>query len=521
MKSRKQKSITNLIFGILYQVINLVLNFVCRTFLIQKLGEEILGINSLYSSILSFLSLAELGIGTILVFSLYKSIASNDEEKIAAYMNYYKKIYNIIALVVFVLGIAIAPFLKFLISADITISDADLYIYYFLFLGSSALSYLLGYKQTLITAYQNMSVIKVFNIVTTLLRTIIRIILLVVVPDYKIYILAEIITNFINNLALAIYAEKKYPFIKNKSAKLLDSEKNEIKSNIKSTFLYKLGNVILSNTSNIIISTMISTLVVGYVSNYNTISSSLAGFISILNSAIFASIGSITLENNTEKSLKVFRALLLIFHYLSAFCTIAMFIAFNDFMTLWLKDPALLIDQYSILALCGYFYLQNIAIPVVCFRENYGLFKKVKYYILITSLINIDLSILLCYFLGLAGVFLSMIISRLLIIDTLEPNYLYKTVFKISSKDYFLRQFGMFILTIIAGTASYFLCSLISGISILNFIFKGLICFGITTLVFFLCTFKSNEMKYLKEMTTAVINEWKTKKNSKKKRQKE
>ncbi len=515
MKSRKQKSLKNLIFGILYQIINLVLNFVCRTFLIQKLGEEILGINSLYSSILSFLSLAELGIGTILVFSLYKSIAKNDEEKIAAYMNYYKKIYNIIALVVFVLGIFIAPFLKFLISPDITISNVDLYIYYFLFLGNSALSYLLGYKQTIITAYQNMSVIKIFNIATTLLRTVARIILLVVVPDYKIYILAEIITNFINNLALAIYAEKKYPFIKNKEARLQDEEKKEIKSNIKSTFLYKLGNVVLSNTCSIVISTMISTLVVGYVSNYNTITGSLAGFISILNSAIFASIGSITLENNTEKSLKVFRTLLLIFHYLSAFCAIAMFITFNDFMMLWLKDSALLIDEVSVLLLCVYFYFQNIAVPVVCFRENYGLFKKVKFYILITSLINIGLSILLCHFLGLAGVFLSMILSRLMIIDTLEPNYLYKTVFKTSAKDYYLRQLGMLILTLVSGVASYFLCSLIQEISIINFICKGLICFGVTTFIFVIFTFRSKEMKYLKDLTCTICNEYKGKKKDK------
>ena len=515
MATRKQKSLKNLIFGVLYQIINLVLNFVCRTFLIYKLGYEILGINGLYASILSFLSLADLGIDTIFVFSLYKAVAKDDKEKIAGYMNYYKKIYNIIALAVLVAGLLIAPFLNFLISPEITISDKDLYIYYFLFLASSAVSYLLGYKQTIISAYQERSVIKIFNIATTLLRTVARIILLLVIPNYKIYILAEIITNFLNNFALSIYAEKKYPFIKNKKARLQDDEKGDIKQNIKNTFLYKLGGVVLSNTSNIIISVMVSTVVVGYVSNYNTITTSLAGFLAILNSAVFASVGSITLENNNEKSLKIFRTLMLIFHYFTAFCTIAMAITFNDFIFLWLEKPEAILDNYSVLAMCGYFYLQNIAIPVVCFRENYGLFKKVKNYILITAVLNVALGILLTYFLGLVGVFLGLILSRLLVLDIMEPRYLYHEIFKISSKDYFLRQLGMFVLTAVSYVASYFLCSLIQGVSAINFIYKGLICFAITTIMFLIFTFRSSEFKYLKELTHHIVCEFKSKKSPK------
>ncbi len=516
MANRKEKSLKNLIIGILYQVLLLVLNFVCKTFLIQKLGRDVLGINSLYSSILSILSLAELGMGSVLIFSLYKSVAQHDEEKMAAYMNYFKKIYNIIALVVLVLGLCVAPFLKFIVSPDVAITDSDLFIYYILFLSNAALSYLLSYKQTIIEAHQDISIIKIFWMVNLTIRSILRIVLLFVIPDYRIYILAEIVCNFLTNLALSIYADKKYPFIKNKQCTLSKEEKNSIKSNIKDTFLYKLGNVIISNTSSIIISVMISTIIVGYVSNYNTIISSLSGFLGILNSAVFASIGSVLLEKNKEKSLKIFRTLLLMFHYLSAFCAIAMFVTFNDFILLWLNDSQYVLDTYSVLAMCAYFYLQNIAIPVTCYRENYGLFKKVKFYLIISAGLNLVLSILLCYLLGLVGIFLGLILSRIFVVDALEPPYLYKEVFETSAKDYYLRQGGMFILTIASGVISYYLCSLIQGVSILNFIYKGLICFAITTLLFFLCTFKSNEMKYLKEMASNLISGYVKKKKSKK-----
>lgn len=520
MANRKEKSLRNLIIGILYQILLLVLNFVCKTFLIQKLGRDVLGINSLYSSILSILSLAELGIGSVLIFSLYKAVANKDEEKMAAYMNYFKKIYNIIALVVLILGLCIAPFLKFIVSPDVAISDSDLFIFYILFLSNAALSYLLSYKQTIIEAHQDLSIIKIFWMINLTVRSILRIVLLFVIPDYRIYILAEIVCNFLTNLALSIYADKKYPFIKNKQYTLSKEEKNSIKSNIKDTFLYKLGNVIISNTSSIIISVMISTIIVGYVSNYNTIISSIAGFLGILNSAVFASIGSVLLEKNKEKSLKIFRTLLLMFHYLSAFCAIAMFVTFNDFILIWLNDSQYVLDIYSVLAMCAYFYLQNIAIPVTCYRENYGLFKKVKFYLIISAGLNLALSILLCYLLGLVGVFLSLIISRVFVVDALEPPYLYKEVFETSAKDYYLRQGGMFIITVISGLISYFLCSYIHGVSVLHFVYKGLICFAITTLLFFICTFKSKEMQYLKEMAFNLINDYKSKKKKKSKERK-
>ncbi len=495
--SRKNKSLVNLIFGIIYQVFTLILNFVCKTFLIKKLGSDILGINSLYSNILTLLSLAELGLGNVMLFTIYKPLRDNDQEKIAAYLNYYKKLYNIIAFVIFITGLLIVPFLNYLISADITISNKDTIIYFLLFLSNISISYLLVYKQTLITANQNVSLIKIFSMVGLAVQTTLRIIFLFIYPNYKIYLIIEVICNFLTNLSMSIYVDKKYPYIKNKQARLSTQEKSLIKNNIKDTFLYKIGNVIINNTDSILISVLISTLVVGYVSNYNLIISSLTGFLSTLNGAVFASIGNMTLENDNQKSLKIFRTLLVIFHYLSAFCVITMFITFNDFITLWLKDSQYILDFWSILAMCLYFYLSNIFIPVTCYRENYGLFKKVKYYLLIAAVINIVASVLLCKFIGLPGIFLGTIICRLTVIDILEPKYLYKEVFKVSVKDYYIRQSIMLCITLVAGVSCYFICGLITNISIINFCLKALICFTIVTLLFFITLFKTEEGKYI------------------------
>ena len=93
-KSRKYNSFRNTVFGMISQVIYLLLSFICRTILIKKLGSEILGINGLYTNILSILSLAELGLGNTLLFSLYKPLSEKDEDKISSLIKFYGKIYN-------------------------------------------------------------------------------------------------------------------------------------------------------------------------------------------------------------------------------------------------------------------------------------------------------------------------------------------------------------------------------------------------------------------------------------------
>ncbi len=69
----------------------------------------------------------QLGLGTAVNFSLYGPVARGDKETVKAYMQFYKKAYRIIALVIACVGLALVPFLRFIIRDPVGIdSNADL-----------------------------------------------------------------------------------------------------------------------------------------------------------------------------------------------------------------------------------------------------------------------------------------------------------------------------------------------------------------------------------------------------------
>ena len=332
--NRKVKSVRNIVFGVLYQIINLILSFVCRTFLIHKLGTSVLGINSLYTNILSILSLAELGISNVMLVKLYKPIAEGNEKLIAAYMNFYKKVYNIIALVITVVGLVFVPFLGKIVSNEIAISNKDLTIYYFIFLFNTVSGYFFVHKQLLLNAHQKFYLIKVVNSISLIVLTVVRIVFLLVYPNYKLYLLLECGINLLCNCILNIYINKKYPLVKNTNVALTKEDKKGLMSNVKDTFWYRLGGVIITNTDSIIISVVLSTTLVGYLSNYNMVINALTGIIAMVSSALFASVGSLAVENDAKKSNKIFNVMISIYHYIGAFCAITMFCTFNQFIGL-------------------------------------------------------------------------------------------------------------------------------------------------------------------------------------------
>ena len=512
-KNRKKSSIRNLIFGVMYQLIHLILAFVCRTLLIKKLGSDILGINSLYSNILTLLSLAELGISNVMLFKLYKPIADGDEDKLAAYINFYKKVYNIIALVILVVGVALIPLLQFIVSGDIDIAKSDLIIYYLIFLFNTVSSYFVVYKQTLINANQEFYVLKLFSMGSVFVQSALKIVFLIVIPNYKIYLIIECVCNLANNILLNFYANKKYPLLKNKKAVLDTSAKKEMMHDVKDTFLYKVGGVLISHTDSIIISVVLSTMLVGYLSNYNLIISGLNGFISIITSAIFASVGSLAVENNPEKSNKIFNVVISIYHFIGAFCGITMFCVFNDFIIMWLDNAEYLFKLDTVFVLSFNFYFMTAITPIYIFRENYGLFKKAKFYLLYAAIVNLVSSVILAYFLGITGVILGTILCRLTTTFYMEPRYLYKTIFKKSSWNYFGRQLLMFVVTAVAFVASHFLCGLL-GVGLWNFVAKIAICFAVVVIMFVVCFFKTSEFKYIIGLIKEVFGKFKRNKQT-------
>lgn len=506
-QSRSRNSIKNLFFGIGGQILTLLLSFISRTIFINLLGADYLGVNGLYSNILIVLSLAELGIGNVLIYSLYKPIQENDKDSIKALLDYFKKMYRIIALVILVLGISIIPFLSIIIKSDLVYED--LILYYVLFLLNSVSSYFVVYKTILINADQKIYIIKIVQTIFTFIKEVGQITILLLTKSYVAYLLVLIATTILNNIVLSIKADKMYPFIKEKGVFVKKINIGDLNQIIKSAFLYKIGVVIMNNTDNIIISVLIGTVYVGFYSNYSLLIASVTIFINIVIQAIFSSIGNFNADGNRDKSYRMFNILLLIFHWISAVCSVCFLLVFNDFIQFWLGTGYLL-EMKVVWAIVINFYIQNIVNPVWIYRETMGLYNEIKYVMLVASLINLVLSVILGLIWGLVGIFVATALSRIVTTVWFEPKLLYKQKFDQPVIEYWKRQSKYFLITLLNLILLVWVFNNMAG-SFIVIMLKILISSLTITLSFIVLSHRSEEVKVMRGYVSIYSKRFHTK----------
>ena len=270
MESRVKMSVYNATFSIISNFFNIILSFVARTLFIKILGETLLGVDGLFTNILSILSFTELGIGTAMNFYLYKPIADSNDKKIKALMRFYQKAYRIIALIVLTLGIAIYPFLDLFVRNDGKIENIN--IYYLVFLFNTVVSYLASYRNAIVNGLQRGYVLTIFSMVFNVVRISAQIIVLVLAKNYLPYLLCSSFFKLVHMYVVYFYIGKKYPQYSEKNADKLDkSELSSIWKDVRALILHKAGEIMITQTDNIIISVMVNVATVGLLSNYNMI----------------------------------------------------------------------------------------------------------------------------------------------------------------------------------------------------------------------------------------------------------
>ncbi len=509
--SRTNNSVKNVSFSMICQFIILVCSFVSRTVFIKVLGSSYLGISGLFTNILSVLSIADLGFDTAIVFSMYKPIAENNEKKISALMNFYKKVYLVIGIVVGIIGICFLPFLKYFINLSTQIENIK--IYYLLYLLDTVLTYLLANRVAIITADQKMYIIKKYTSVFKIIQTILQIVILLLFKNFLLYLIIQIVCTFLTNLYGAYKANKMYPFLKKNTECLDKKEKKSIFINVKSMFIYKIGGIILNNTDNILISIIASTEMVGYYGNYTMIITSVTNIVTLIFSSLTASIGNLNAEASLIKKEQIFKKIDFLANWVYGFCSICIFILSNEFIYLmWGKEYA--INILVPLAAVINFEIVGLLHPLRLYRETTGVFREVKYIFLWTSLINLVLSIILGNIfstpeLSLFGIIIATAIARLMTNAWFEPKKIFNLVFKKSSVGYFKKKIKEVILLIIIGAFIYYINSLILDKTWINFIFRVIICTVVINVIYILVYHKTDEFKYylnlVKNLTKKLV----------------
>lgn len=503
-KTRTQNSVRNTVVGVTLHLLTAGFSFASRTVFVRVLGVQYLGISGLFSNILTMLALSDLGVYTVMVYSLYKPLAENDQIKIAALIRYFQRLYNVIALVVLGLGIACIPLLPYLINNS-TLSHGETVVYYILLLLNSACSYFAISKSTLLRADQQVHVVQIVTTVCTFGLQIMQIVILLLTHQYAFFLITQILFTLGSNVTLSCIAAKKYPYIKTVSSEQVEKElKYDIVKNLKATFLYKIGNTIMNSTDNILISVIVGTAFVGYYSNYVTIFTMINTFVMIVIQAILPSVGNYYASQSEEKKYGLFRFLQFGFYAVAAFCASCYICGMNDFIRIWLGPDYLLADTF-VWAVALYRFVFCAIHPLWMTRESTGVFVSTRYVMLCAASINILLSVILGKLMGITGIILATGIATLVTTFWYEPKKLCKQVFHIPTSKYWkncIKLLAASAIPLLAAVGMQRLSTSNIGILFLKF----LLCGVATVLSFVIIMGHSEEFDRAKSLLASITH---------------
>ncbi len=502
--SRTTNSITNSIIAVITQIIIILISFIGRTFFIKILGAEYLGINGLFTNILSILAFAELGIGTAIIYSLYKPFAEKDEKKISAYANLYKKAYRAIGIIILTIGIIIIPLLPIVIKDFEQYSNVNINLIYVLFLLNSTMTYFYSYKRSLIVANQKKYIDSINRVICLILLNAIQIFVLYKTHNYILYLVFQILFSILENISITIIANKMYPYIKSfKKEKITEDEKKDIVRNVKALIMHKIGSTVVSNTDNLLMSAYIGLNTVGIYSNYNLIITAIKTIVNQMFASITASVGNLNAENDNQKSYLVFWKIEFANFWMITVISIILLTSLNDFIKLWIGEQYLL-EFSTLLVIVLNFFLYEMRQTIFIYKNTYAIFRNDKYVPIIESIINLVASIILIKYFGIVGIFAGTIISTLCTCFWTEPYFLYKVKFKRNLRDYFKKYSLYVIIAVFIAIVTSYIANMFYVKNILFFIIKVIICFIISNILLIIFFHKTQEFKFYKEMAIGM-----------------
>ncbi|MGB4985197.1 MAG: oligosaccharide flippase family protein [Erysipelotrichaceae bacterium] len=494
--TRKENVFKNIRTSVIGEVIHIALGFITRGVFLKILGTEYLGINTLFADIVDMLALTELGIGSSIIFSMYKPINDRDEKRICALMHFFKTVYRYIALAITIFGLAIMPFLSGMMKE--VPQDINIYLLFGLYLCRTIASYLFAaYKAALIRADQKVYVLNRIYNVYIILTNIVQIVVLYVTKDFVLYTASFIVSNILQNIYIARTCDKMYPFSKDKDFKRLDkAEQMSLFKDASVLFMYEVNNKVYNSVDNIILSRFIGLAIVGVYSNYMLVVSNIKKLMDLVFNSLASSIGNLNVTSSNERKMEVF-------FVINYFCFIAFGVVaigfmncVNPFIEVWL-GRSLLLPMGIVFVKTVELYIYGINKNVVTFRHNMGLFRFKKYMPLYSALLHIVLALVLVRYWGLFGVVIATLVSILTTLSVFDPIIVFRNGFNTSPVKFFGYNFYYIFIMIVCALASNYLCSLVPYGGFIQFVICGIISVMVTLVIMVVFTFRQREFKYL------------------------
>ena len=499
---RSKNSLRNILFGLTGQVINILMSFVTRTVFLRTLSSVYLGVNGLFTNILMVFSLADLGVGTAIIYALYRPIAEGDRRKIQALMNMYQRAYLLIGCVILLLGLGMMPFIKVFVKT--TQDIPNLRLIFMIFVVNTASTYFFAYKGTLITAHQRNYIVTNVVYTTSILCYAVQIVIMKATHNYILTLSIQVGTNILQNIITMAIANRMYPYIKQRNNELLaPEERRKIYRNMSSLMFYRTGQVVINGTDSITISSLVGVTQAGIYSNYLLLTTTVKNLMQQVFSAITASIGNLAAMESNEMKYQMYKSVYFGNFWMFGFGAVCFFVLFNPFMILW-AGVDMMLSSKEVFFISLNFYLIGMRNVNLVFRDTMGVFREGRFVPIISAAVNIGVSVIATIKFGLIGAFIGTTISMVTTLVWMEPVVLFKYGFKRKVWPYFVKYLIYFSATALATAITWLIAHQFTVNSLSCFIGKLVVCLITPNLLFFLLFGRTKEFQLVYEKVMAV-----------------
>ncbi len=500
---RKKKSIINSSVNIFSLLLTFLPNLIVRKAFLNSLGSEELGLISLYTNIIGWISIIEMGIGSAIVYSLYKPFYDKDYTKVNAYINYYKHFYRIVGFTILLSSFVISPYMKFFISGDIDSNFVS--IGFLLFTFNTFISYIFSHRLCILNVAQESYKLTLTTSLSRLIIAVFQYLSLKLNPNFYFYIIIQILVNYIYYIIIDKYVYFKYKYIFDLHGELEKSEKYNLTKNIRSLFMHKIGSLIMFSTDNIIISKFLGLSLLARYTNYQTIISVIQNFFNALMGGATASIGNLISEGDKKNIYNIFKNMMFLNFWFASFIVISLYNTIDQFVVIWLGKEST-IDFITIILILFNTYFVCMRQSVETFKSASGLFYQDRYAPICEALINLFMSLYLVNKLGLLGVFLGTLCSNLLVVFWVKPYVVYKHLFERNVLEYYIMYFKYMLVGIIPLFITNLLTSTFKyNYNIGSFIINCFINIVFINLIYIIIFHRSHEFKYFRGILLNII----------------
>ena len=456
---RTKNAARNIVFDGTLEMVNMIFPFVIRSVMLHYLGTEYLGLNGLFKSLLTFLNLAELGVGSAMVFSMYKPIAEDDTSAVCALLRLYRTLYRIIGLAVAAVGLLLIPVLPKLIKGDLP-ADMNLYVLYLMNLGNTVVTYwLFAYKGSLLQAHQRRDIISKVSLAVRLTEYSLKILILVFTRNYYLYLAVQLLCQIIVNLLTAVWAAKMYPqYVP--AGKLPKEKTLDIFRRVRDLFTSKLSATVFDSADTLVISSFMGLAVLAVYQNYYFIITALRMILVVILNACMAGVGNKMVMESKEANYRDLERISLLFSWILGVSTSMLLCVYQPFMNVWMGEENMLAIGL-VFCFAVYYYSMGANKLINMFKDAAGIWRIDRWRPMTAALVNLGLNLATVRWLGLYGVLLSSVFSIVVVQIPWLFHNLFQEVFPRQYMGRFIRLFcGLTAVALVSCGASWFLCGL-------------------------------------------------------------